>query len=141
MRHIEDAESEALWQWAQHVSVLRDHLIHIPNGGKRNAREAARFKRMGVRPGVHDYHLPVPRGDWHGLWIELKAPPGRRSSVSAAQREWGDKMRTQGYAVAFCKGWLEARDVLEWYINLPKPAICVFTGDSYPINQAQSQDE
>lgn len=131
-RHIEDAESQALWAWAQIIPVLRDNLYHIPNGGKRNAREAARFKTMGVRAGVHDYHLPVPRGDWHGLWIELKAPPDCRSKVTASQKEWGNKMRCHGYAVAYCKGWLEAKKVLEWYVSLPRPITRVFTSDSLP---------
>lgn len=29
-------------------------LFHVPNGGKRNAIEAAKFKAMGTRPGVPD---------------------------------------------------------------------------------------
>lgn len=48
-KHREDDESMALWQWAQTQKILRDHLIHIPNGGKRNAREAARVLQWYMR--------------------------------------------------------------------------------------------
>ena len=97
--HHEDNESIALWSRAQLNPILRDNLIHIPNGGKRNKREAGRMKRMGVRAGVHDYFLPVARGMYHGLWIELKPDvKGYYPSVSDGQREWRTKMRTQGYA-------------------------------------------
>ena len=47
-------------------------LFHVPNGGKRNAAEAARFKAMGVKAGVPDLCLPVPRGGYAGLYIEMK---------------------------------------------------------------------
>ena len=37
-------------------------LFHVPNGGKRNAAEAAHLKRQGVKAGVPDLFLPVARG-------------------------------------------------------------------------------
>lgn len=43
--------------------------IHVPNGGKRHAREGANFKRMGVTAGVPDLILWWDGG--HGV-IELK---------------------------------------------------------------------
>jgi len=77
MKHLEDTEAEALWQWAQTQPIPRDYLLHIPNGGKRNVREAARLKKQGVRAGVSDYLLAYPCGGYHGLWIELKAGRGK----------------------------------------------------------------
>src|SRR5208337_192480 len=95
MRHLEDAESMALIAWRDlHVRKHKELrlLAHIPNGGYRNVREAARLKKMGVLPGVSDYFLPVPmavngampkrsfhRSEYHGLWIELKSAAGRLS--------------------------------------------------------------
>ena len=122
MQHHEDTEAMALWAWAQHNKVLRDHLVHVPNGGRRNKREAARMKRMGVRAGVHDYLLPVPRGRYHGLWIELKATPPNNAKVTKEQREWTERMRDQGYAAYVCKGWVAAARVMRWYLDkLPAP--------------------
>lgn len=119
MNHYEDAESQALWQRAQLTPILRDHLYHIPNGGKRNPKEAARMKGMGVRAGVHDYHLPVARGAYHSLWIELKPiVKGQKPSVAASQYEWRDKMRNQGNAAFVVHGWVYAIAIMLDYLKL-----------------------
>lgn len=87
-------------------------LFHIPNGGKRNAREAARFKRMGVKPGVPDLFLPVPRGRFHGLFIELKASKGKLSDY---QKQWLQELESSGYAACVCFGFEEAqRDIIKY---------------------------
>ena len=36
-------------------------LHHCPNGGKRDRVSAAVLKRQGVKAGVPDLHLPVPK--------------------------------------------------------------------------------
>ena len=36
-----------------------EYIYHVPNGGSRNAREAANLKAQGVKPGVPDLELPV----------------------------------------------------------------------------------
>jgi tRNA-dihydrouridine synthase len=123
MKHHEDNESKALWTWVQYIPELRDNLFHVPNGGKRNAREAGRMKAQGVRAGVHDYMLPVARGRMHGLWIEFKAARPNNARYQANQKEWADKMRSQGYAAFCCCGVDEARKVFEWYLALPKPDV------------------
>lgn len=64
-RSSEDTEQEIVMQWARINSGKWPELSllhHIPNGGARNAREAAKLKRMGVLAGVSDLHLPVARG-------------------------------------------------------------------------------
>ncbi len=89
-------------------------LYHIPNGGSRNAIEALNLKRQGVKAGVPDLCLPVARGGYHGLYIELKRKGGR---LSAAQRVWIENLRAQGYAVMVCYGFREAADTLEGYLS------------------------
>lgn len=120
MNHIEDNEQICLMEWVSAQSGKFPELsliFHIPNGGKRNAREAARFKRMGVKAGVPDLFLPVPRGGCHGLFIELKAPHGK---LSDNQRNWLERLKAKGYAVSVCYGCTEAqRDILQ-YLGLKK---------------------
>ena len=117
--HYEDQESIALWQRAQLDPVLRDYLFHIPNGGKRNKREAARFKRMGTRKGVHDYRLPLARGVYHSLWVELKPDvKGYYPSVSKEQLDWRKKMRDQGNAAFIVKGWERSIEIMLLYLSL-----------------------
>jgi hypothetical protein len=96
----EHAEQMGLFEWAAYAAVHWPELalLHaIPNGGDRHPTVAARLKAAGVKPGVPDICLPVPRGDWHGLYIELKT---RRGRVSAAQREWLTALARQGYRTA-----------------------------------------
>lgn len=115
MNHAEDNEQKALFQWAKTQREPEyKWLFHIPNGGKRDKREAARLKAQGVKPGVSDLFLPVPRGGKHGLWIEMKA---NSNKPTEKQQLWLDDMEKQGFEVAVCWTWMEARDVLKRYIS------------------------
>jgi len=123
MKHIEDDHQTALFRWARLQSKVMpelDLLLHVPNGGKRNAREAARLKAQGTKAGVPDLCLPVPRGGKHGLWIELKAPENGRVSVD--QKRWIEALNKQGYVACVCVGWLQARNVIIEYLNPPESA-------------------
>jgi hypothetical protein len=62
-------------------------LHHSPNGGRRNAREAARFKAMGTRAGFPDLILLLARPPYNYLAVELKTEVGRqRDSQKDFQR-------------------------------------------------------
>jgi hypothetical protein len=90
-------------------------LYHIPNGGRRNKAEAARFSRAGVRRGVPDLCLPVPRGAYAGLYIELKRTRG--GAVSPEQKDWLSKLAAQGYRAVVCKGAAEAKQEITQYME------------------------
>lgn len=94
-------------------------LHHIPNGGTRDAVEGRHLKEQGVKPGVPDLHLPVARGPYHSLYIEMKAEKGRTSD---AQDWWIEFLTAQGNFVEVCHGWQSAVQVLEWYLSLPREA-------------------
>lgn len=114
----EDEEQIALMQWAAVMSGRYPELrlmYHIPNGGARSKPEAARFKAMGVKKGVPDICLPVARGIFHGLYIELKRQRGGRESNE--QKQWIEALRGQGYAAAVCKGWRQAASTIEIYLE------------------------
>lgn len=82
MRHEEDNLQMACVRWfgLQFPGVAK-LLHHTPNGGRRNAREAARFKAMGTRAGFPDLILLLPSADgrFRFLTIELKTKAGRQS--------------------------------------------------------------
>lgn len=87
-------------------------LFAVPNGGDRNKIVAGKMKAEGVRPGVPDYILPVARGGYHGLAIELKTPTGR---ASREQVEWIESLRDQGWRAEVCRGWEPAiREVADY---------------------------
>ncbi len=113
----EDEEQIWLFSWAALNSGKWPELElmhHIPNGGMRSKSEAARFKAMGVKRGVSDIFLPVARGGFHGLYIELKAKDGK---VDAAQKEWIEAVRQQGYCGAVCFGGGLAADLIQKYLK------------------------
>lgn len=114
----EDQEQIALMRWAAYESgkyPALKKLHHIANGGSRNPIEAAKLKRMGVKPGVPDLFLPEARGGYHGLYIELKRV--RNGVVSAAQKGWIEALRASGYRVEVCKGWVAASEVILDYLK------------------------
>ncbi len=116
-KHLEDDHQIALMRWAVCAKgewPELDLLHHIPNGGKRSPREAARFRRMGVKPGIPDLFLPAARPPYHGLYIELKAPDGRATQL---QRDTLAKLAARGYAAVVCFGWSEARRTIITYLK------------------------
>lgn len=91
-------------------AVRRTHAV--PNGGGRSKREAGRLKAEGVRKGVPDIFCAMPRGSFHGLWIEMKASTGR---VSDEQSTWLAESRQLGYAAAVCWSADQAMDLWRTY--------------------------
>ena len=114
----EDEEQMALINWARmqerRCPALK-LLFHIPNGGSRGKAEAGRFRAMGVKSGVPDLFLPVARGGYHGLFIELKRTKGGR--VSQEQEFWLRALRVTGYAAEVCHGWEDAAQVIMEYLR------------------------
>jgi len=92
-------------------------MYHIPNGGKRNIATARRLKAEGVKSGVPDIHLPVARGAYHGLYIELKKQRGGNTTEN--QDTWVAALNKQGYRAIVCKGWEDAsREILNYLEGL-----------------------
>ena len=115
----EAQEQEAVMRWAEMSTGRYPELallFHIPNGGSRkDAREGAHFKKLGVKAGVPDLFLPVARGAYHGLFIEMKREKGGR--VSDDQEAWLLALSSQGYATFVANGYEEARQMLEVYLD------------------------
>lgn len=113
----ESQHQAALFKWAHLVRNKYPELEllhHIPNGGSRHKIEAVNLKRQGVKSGVPDLCLPVARGKYHGLYIELKTEKGR---TSKNQDYWVEKLNENGYFCEVCHGWDSARRVIEWYMG------------------------
>lgn len=114
---LEADEQALLFEWVEYAVVTYPELglmYHIPNGGRRNTREAHNLRLQGVRAGVPDICLPVPRGPYGALYIELKRKQGGR--VSADQRVWIDALNRAGNRAVVCKGFDEAKRAIEEYL-------------------------
>lgn len=118
----ESQEQQALFTWKEYNEAMIPELsmmFHIPNGGKRDKITAARLKAEGVKSGVPDICLAVPRGENHGLFIELKVGSNKPSEN---QKKWIGMLRNQGYRVEVCYGWVEAAAVIKDYLKGGKQA-------------------
>ncbi len=113
----ESVEQTYLFRWAELNSRQRQELkllYHIPNGGKRDKKEAVNLKRQGVKAGVPDLCLPVARNGYHGLYIELKAG---NNKPTENQSRWLAALKEQGYYTAVCYGWAEAAELIQKYLE------------------------
>src|SRR5487761_1407833 len=116
----ESAHQKALFCWAALPDQQRAYpelslMFAIPNGGERNKIVAGNLKAEGVKSGVLDIFLPVARGGFHGLFVEMKAQPNR---LTTEQKEFQAAVELQGYASLVCYSWIEAALGIERYLNL-----------------------
>ena len=87
----------------------------IPNGGLRRKSEAARMKAEGVSAGVPDLCIPVARGGYHSLYIEMKADGGK---LTDEQSEWLWRLRAEGMCAYCCYGADSAIELIDRYMAL-----------------------
>lgn len=114
----ESEEQITLFQWAE---IMKNRLPelellhHIPNGGQRACTTARRLKAEGVKSGVPDVSLPVPRGCYHGFYVEMKVG---KNKPTDKQEHWLAQLQKQGYFVMVAYSWKEAADKIEKYLAL-----------------------
>lgn len=108
----ESAIQKTVMQWANVHPLLRGFIIHIPNEGKRTSRYGKSLKDMGMRPGVSDLFIAMPRHGFCGAWIELKSKNG---VLSDSQKEFIRDMIDQHYFTKICRSIEDAIDTINWY--------------------------
>ena len=114
----EDTEQALFIQWCNHhEDIYPDlhYLHHIPNGGKRDPREAGKLKQMGVKRGVPDLSLPVPKGRYIGLYIEMKY---KDNVPTKEQADWLNALTQTGHYCCICYSAAGAVKITEEYLNL-----------------------
>lgn len=120
---LESVEQQALALWALHESRRRPELellFAVPNGGWRAPKTAAKLKAEGAKPGVPDLVLPVARGGYFGLFVEMKRVA--HGTASASQRAWHARLGAEGYRVELCRGAEAAQAAILAYLALPATA-------------------
>ena len=117
---LESDLQEAIFTWAHTIEGKHPELrwLHaVPNGGYRSGREAVGLRRQGVRAGILDLHLPVARGGYHGLMIELKRPGGKCAKPSKEQSEYIEFLTCQGYCARIGNDFDECKQIILEYLN------------------------
>jgi hypothetical protein len=90
---------------------------HVPNGGKRSAKEGALLKGEGVRPGIFDVSHDSPRGQYRGFRGEFKHGKGK---LSDSQKEWLDYYESEGFYTCVETDWHAMANQLEAYLRWEK---------------------
>lgn len=129
----EDIEASLFVKYmrAKHPTIL---LIHIPNEGRKSAFERYKYSLMGCLTGAPDYFLPIKRGNYSGLWIELKAPAHHRvvkkgkeagkvvkvaeGKPSSEQVGVISQLNQDGYLAVVCVGAESAINQVEKYFKI-----------------------
>lgn len=112
----EHQEQVAVVEWFDlQYPDLRGRLFAVPNGGHRHPAVGAKLKAEGVRSGVPDLWLPVPRHGFSGLVIELKAGRGR---VTPEQDDWLNFLAGHGFAALLCRGSEAAIRTIRDYLQV-----------------------
>jgi hypothetical protein len=64
--------------------------------------------------GFPDIFIPEPKAGFYGLFLELKSIRGK---TSPEQKQWHSDLSDRGYMVQVCKGFDEAKKVLDIYLK------------------------
>lgn len=121
---LQEAVMRFLHGEKQRKSILApvyDLIYHVPNGGHRSFKTSKDLKKQGVKKGVSDLVLPIAKGGYFGLYLEIKAE--KRWSISESQKEWLSMVEASGYAAALAVGEQEIKDVLVRYMSMPDTVI------------------
>lgn len=89
----------------------------VPNGGKRDSREAMKLKAEGVIPGILDLSLDVARGGFHGWKAELKTPQGKCKTPSKEQLEYIAFCEAQGYCTIVTNDFSDLKSHIVDYLE------------------------
>lgn len=112
--HAEDDLQMQCVRWFQlQFPQLSRLLHHSPNGGKRNAREGARFKQMGTQAGFPDLILLVAAQGYHALLLELKTRTGRQQD---SQKDYQKRVEEQGYRYVVIRSFDQFRETIKDYL-------------------------
>ena len=109
----ESWEQKQLIQWCRTDPRLQ-YLFHIPNESVGGRGWLVRNRQMGVKSGVPDLMLPIPRNGYHGLFIEMKTVGGR---LSEHQKKWIEALNQLGYLAVVAYGWEDARCKILNYLS------------------------
>jgi hypothetical protein len=117
-RDREHEEQVKIFAWVfEHEKEMPDlrWLFAVPNWiGTRTAKHGARLKAEGRRAGVLDMWMPVRRGVFPGMAIELKAGKNR---PSAEQQAWIKHLMREGWRVIVAYSADEVIRALKEYLR------------------------
>lgn len=110
----EDREMLLLFDWIRLRPDIHPYAWHTANERRTSIQQGVKLKRLGVKAGVADVTIAIPRNGLHGIFIEMKAGKGK---LTPKQKEFLDNMTSQGYLAVCCHGFEAAKQVIETYLK------------------------
>ena len=110
--------------WFRHrYESIEPLFFSVANGGARNAWTSKIMKDEGVRAGVSDLILLIPRHGFAALLVEMKTPDGKQSD---SQKTF-EKLATQyRYKYVVVRDLTTFQQLMLWYIeDKAEEPICV----------------
>jgi hypothetical protein len=111
---LEDAHHMAIVEFLNTVLPFKE-IVHVPNEGKRSPYEAARQKKLGLRPGASDLIVYVPN---RVITFEVKRPEckltkRRAGKPTEKQIDFGLNLNAMGHAFAIVETIDDVRNALK----------------------------
>jgi len=112
------------WLRVQHPDII---FTSEASGQRLTIGQAKKAKTLRSGNGLPDLIIFEPRGDFHGLLMELKVVSPYRKDGSLKkddhlkeQDETLTRLTQKGYYSEFATGFEEAKSMIEQYLNLDK---------------------
>lgn len=116
MEHLESDLQINCIRWFRLQHPRFDKLLFaVPNGGKRNAREALRLKYEGAVPGVSDLLFLFPNKLYNFLCIEMKINTTKQSDN---QKIFEKEVKKVGGNYVICKTFFDFQKAINDHLKL-----------------------
>jgi len=115
MKHNESKLQQECVRWFRYqFPHYKKLLFSVPNGGQRNIVTASILKAEGALAGVSDLILLIPRGEYHGLCIEMKSG---KNDLTESQEEFKQAVQKHGYRHVTCRTFDEFEREINSYLG------------------------
>ncbi len=110
----EDIEQVKLFDWIRSKPELEPFCFHVANERKCTQMAGRLLKRKGVKPGVSDNFIAIPRGTFHGMFVELKIWPNKPTPL---QELFINNMQSKSYYCVVAYSCEEAKLMINDYLS------------------------
>lgn len=107
----------ALFNWSALMSTVYPELKLMRgsmNGVHLTPAQAGKAKAAGMKKGEPDVMLPVRRGEYTGIAVELKYG---NNKPTPEQIDYGARLKAEGWMVAYSWDWQDAAELIQKYLE------------------------
>ena len=108
----EEQIQRAMIAWVSLQPSIRDFVIHIPNQGRRTNFYGALLKKLGMKGGIPDLFIAIPRQGYAGCFIEVKRKKG---IPSPNQKDYLIKLANNSYFTCIVYSIDQGIEVIDEY--------------------------